>query len=231
MNNVQQFEPLGAQRGNGYPRPPSAADNIIVNLPFQPGRVLPVNCAHVAIARGALTGENNLHVDSVDTHSKYCLERNGSVASMRPKEDIRRPHAAVDNRPVVHLVDSDVSVREPLEAAIRLAGWRCESSASAEEFLSKPTISGNSCLVVDFNLPDMTGLELQKRLSDHLSEMPIVFLTRYANVRIAVEAMKSGAADFLTKPCDTEVLLAAIQKALERSGRMSDSARYDSGNS
>jgi FixJ family two-component response regulator len=230
MKTVQQFEHLGAsQRGNAYPRPSSAADNIIANLPFQPDKLLPLNCARAAIRpaieRAMLTDEENVRVDHVNKYSKDCLEPNASVASMRPKEDVRRRHAAVDGRSVVYVVDGDISMRESLEAVIRLAGWRCELSASAQEFLSKPKILEHSCLLLDFNLPDLTGLDLQKKVRDHLSEMPIVFLTRYADVRIAVEAMKSGAIDFLTKPCDNDVLLAAIQKALERSGKMSDNAR------
>jgi FixJ family two-component response regulator len=116
-------------------------------------------------------------------------------------------------------------VRGSLEALIRLAGWRCELCASAQEFLSKPVIVERSCVLLDFNLPDRTGLDLQKNLPDHLSGMPIVFLTRQADVRIAVEAMKRGAIDFLTSPCDDDVLLAAIRIAFERGQERLNEAR------
>ena len=98
------------------------------------------------------------------------------------------------------------------------------SFRSAEEFLSKPKIAERSCLLLDFNLPDLTGLELQKTLVERVSEMPVVFLTGHADVSVAVEAMKRGAIDFLTKPCDDDVLLAAIRKAFDRGRERCDNA-------
>jgi len=113
-------------------------------------------------------------------------------------------------------VDDDVSVRESLEALIRCQGWRPEVFQSAEEFLARPRLIGPSCLILDVTLPDLNGLELQKRIVDR-ADMPIIFITGYGDVPMTVEAMKAGAVEFLTKPFVHEVLLSAIRHALERS--------------
>jgi FixJ family two-component response regulator len=118
--------------------------------------------------------------------------------------------------PTVFVVDDDVSVREALEALIRHEGWETETFASAEEFLARPRVLTPSCLVLDVTLPDLNGLDLQKRLAGR-SEMPIIFITGYGDVPTTVEAMKAGAVEFLTKPLSDDVLLAAIEQALERS--------------
>jgi len=117
---------------------------------------------------------------------------------------------------VVFVVDDDVSVRESLEALIRCQGWRPEVFQSAEEFLARPRLIGPSCLILDVTLPDLNGLELQKRIVDR-ADMPIIFITGYGDVPMTVEAMKAGAVEFLTKPFVHEVLLSAIRHALERS--------------
>jgi FixJ family two-component response regulator len=122
-----------------------------------------------------------------------------------------------DEHPVVFVVDDDVSVREALEALIHLEGWRPEVFGSATEFLARPRAVVPSCLVLDVNLPDLNGLELQKRVSDDRGEMPIIFITGFGDVPTTVRAMKAGAAEFLTKPFGDEELLAAIRNALERS--------------
>ena len=119
--------------------------------------------------------------------------------------------------PVVFVVDDDVSVRESLELLIRCAGWQPETFASAEEFLARPRVFAPTCLVLDVNLPDLNGLDLQKRIADDRIEMPIIFITGYGDVPMTVQAMKAGAVEFLTKPFSDDVLLTAIQHALERS--------------
>jgi FixJ family two-component response regulator len=119
--------------------------------------------------------------------------------------------------PTVFVVDDDVSIRESLDSCIRCAGWRPQIFASAEEFLSHPRLFSPSCLLLDIRLPNLTGLELQKRIGIERSEMPIIFITSYGDVATAARAMKAGAADFLTKPIGEEVLLDAIAQALERS--------------
>jgi FixJ family two-component response regulator len=118
--------------------------------------------------------------------------------------------------PIVFIVDDDVSVRESLELLILSVGWRPETFASAEGFLARPRIDGPSCLVLDVTLPDLNGLDLQKRIGDRVG-MPIIFITGYGDVPTSVEAMKAGAVEFLTKPFSDEVLLNAIRQATERS--------------
>jgi FixJ family two-component response regulator len=118
--------------------------------------------------------------------------------------------------PIVFVVDDDVSVREALEALIRFEGWQVETFASAEAFLSRPRAFVPSCLVLDVSLPDLNGLDLQKRLAGR-SDMPIIFITGYGDVPMTVQAMKAGAVEFLMKPFHDETLLAAIRQAVERS--------------
>ena len=118
--------------------------------------------------------------------------------------------------PVVFVVDDDVSVRESLELLILSAGWRPETFASAEKFLERSRIDRASCLVLDVTLPNLNGLELQKRIVDRV-DMPIIFITGYGDVPSTVEAMKAGAVEFLTKPFGDDVLRNAIGQAIERS--------------
>ena len=120
--------------------------------------------------------------------------------------------------PIVFVVDDDVSVRRSLELLIGSAGLKPETFASAQEFLSSPRVLAPSCLVLDVSLPDLNGLELQKRIAGDRSDMPIIFISGYGDVPMTVQAMKAGAVEFLTKPFSDDVLLTAIQHALERSG-------------
>jgi FixJ family two-component response regulator len=119
--------------------------------------------------------------------------------------------------PIVFVVDDDVSVRESLELLIRCAGWRPETFASAQEFLARPRVLAPSCLVLDVNLPDLNGLDLQKRVAADRIDIPIIFITGYGDVPMTVRAMKAGAVEFLTKPFGDDVLLSAIRHAIERS--------------
>jgi FixJ family two-component response regulator len=123
------------------------------------------------------------------------------------------PHAA----PIVFVVDDDVSVRESLELLIGSAGWQPETFASALEFLARPRVLAPSCLVLDVNLPDLNGLDLQQRVAADRLDMPIIFITGYGDVPMTVRAMKAGAVEFLIKPFSDEVLLTAIRSAIERS--------------
>jgi FixJ family two-component response regulator len=119
--------------------------------------------------------------------------------------------------PIVFVVNDDVSVRESLELLIRSAGWQPETFASAQEFLARPPVFAPSCLVLDVNLPDLNGLDLQKRVAADRIDMPIIFITGYGDVPMTVQAMKAGAVEFLTKPFGDDVLLSAIRLAIERS--------------
>jgi FixJ family two-component response regulator len=118
--------------------------------------------------------------------------------------------------PIVFVVDDDISVREALEALIRHEGFQVETFASAQAFLARPSALVPNCLVLDVSLPDLNGLDLQKRLVDR-HEMPIIFITGYGDVPMTVQAMKAGAVEFLMKPFGDEVLLSAIRHAVERS--------------
>lgn len=128
-----------------------------------------------------------------------------------------RPLSMSPITPVVFVVDDDISVRESLEALIRLAGWLPETFASAQEFLARPHILAPSCLVLDVSLPDLNGLELQEKIAAGRLDMPIIFISGHGDVPITVQAMKAGAVDFLTKPFSHDVLVAAIGAAIERS--------------
>src|SRR6266581_8246676 len=122
-----------------------------------------------------------------------------------------------DAIPRVFVVDDDISVRESLELLIRCAGWQAETFVSAQEFLSRPRVLAPSCLVLDVTLPDLNGLDLQKRVAVDRIDMPIIFITGYGDVPMTVQAMKAGAVEFLTKPFGDDVLLSAIRHAIERS--------------
>src|SRR6267142_1482571 len=122
-----------------------------------------------------------------------------------------------DTIPTVFVVDDDVSVRESLELLVRCAGWQAETFASAQEFLVRPRVNAPSCLVLDVTLPDLNGLDLQKRVSIDRTDMPIIFITGNGDVPMTVQAMKAGAVEFLTKPFGDEVLVNAIRHAIERS--------------
>jgi FixJ family two-component response regulator len=108
-------------------------------------------------------------------------------------------------------------VRESLESLIRCEGWQPEIFASAQEFLARPRAIVPSCLVLDFSLPGLNGLEVQRRVAVERTDMPIIFITGYRDVPVTVQAMKAGAVEFLTKPFGNDALLSAIRSALERS--------------
>ena len=119
--------------------------------------------------------------------------------------------------PVVFVVDDDISVRESLDLLIRTAGWQPETYASAQAFLDRPRALVPSCLVLDVSLPDLNGLDLQKRIGPDRSDMPIIFITGHGDVPMTVRAMKAGAVEFLTKPFGDDALLSAIASAIDRS--------------
>jgi FixJ family two-component response regulator len=123
----------------------------------------------------------------------------------------------VNATPIVFIVDDDVSVRTALAALIDSAGWLPETFGSAQEFLRRPRAAAPSCLVLDVSLPDIDGLELQRRVATDRTDMPIIFISGYGDVPMTVRAMKAGAVEFLMKPFKDDVLLGAIRSAIERS--------------
>ena len=123
----------------------------------------------------------------------------------------------LESRSTVFVVDDDASVCEALESLIRACGWDVESLGSARAFLDSAPRAGPNCLLLDVNLPDLSGLELQQLVARDRPEMPIIIITGYGDVPNTVRAMKAGAVEFLTKPVSDNVLLEAVEAALERS--------------
>jgi FixJ family two-component response regulator len=122
----------------------------------------------------------------------------------------------VKSNATIFVIDDDASMRRSLSWLLRSAGWRAEAFASAEDFLARAALPGNGCLILDVRMPGMAGPELRDHLAARNISLPIIFLTGHGDVPTGVEAMKKGAVDFLLKPVDDQVLLEAIQSALER---------------
>ena len=118
--------------------------------------------------------------------------------------------------PLVFVVDDDASVRKGLARLIKTAGYEAEGFASVGEFLARRPYDGPCCLVLDVRMPGLTGLDLQEALRAAGQRLSIVFITGFRDVPVSVKAMKGGAVDFLTKPVDESVLLAAIRQAVAR---------------
>jgi FixJ family two-component response regulator len=118
--------------------------------------------------------------------------------------------------PIIVVVDDDPSIRDALGGLIRAAGFRVETFATAQEFLARPPADAPSCLVLDVQLPGLSGLDLQKRMAEVHLEIPIVFITGHGDIPTSVRAMKAGALEFLTKPFSDQDLLDAIQQAITR---------------
>jgi len=118
--------------------------------------------------------------------------------------------------PTVFVIDDDASVRKSLSRLLRSAGYTTETFASAEEFLGREHFNGIGCLLLDVQMPGLSGMDLQKELSKADYHMSIVFITGHGDIPMSVQAMKRGAVDFLTKPFDDEELLQAVKKAIEK---------------
>ncbi len=119
-------------------------------------------------------------------------------------------------KPTVFVIDDDASIRKSLSRLLRSAGYTAETFASAEEFLGREHFKGIGCLLLDVQMPGLTGMDLQEELNRADYHMPIIFITGHGNIPMSVEAMKKGAADFLTKPFDDKELLQALEKAIEK---------------
>jgi FixJ family two-component response regulator len=117
--------------------------------------------------------------------------------------------------PTVFIIDDDKGMRQAIEDLVESVGLRAETFASGEEFLSRGHTSGPSCLVLDVRLPQMSGLDFQRRLTETGMQIPIIFVTAHGDIPMSVRALKSGAVEFLTKPFRDQDLLDAIQQALQ----------------
>jgi RNA polymerase sigma factor (sigma-70 family) len=122
----------------------------------------------------------------------------------------------VDAAPIVFVIDDDPSVRKALCRLLRSAKFRVQTFAAADEFLAQPAPDVTGCIVLDVQMPGLDGLDLQRRLVERNSSLPIVFLTAHGDIPMAVHAMRAGAVDFLAKPFDTQDLLAAIGQAIAK---------------
>jgi len=117
---------------------------------------------------------------------------------------------------VIAIVDDDEPLREALASVLKAAGFRTTTYASAEEFFSAPSRNNTACLVLDVRLPGMSGIELQKRLYEGGSRVPIIFVTAHGDAALSELVMKAGAAGFLNKPVRSDALLKAIYAALQK---------------
>jgi len=118
---------------------------------------------------------------------------------------------------LVHIVDDDASFRTAMERRLKHAGYEVATYASAEHLLDRsPSESMPGCILLDVRIPGLSGPELQERLSERGSTLPIIFLTGYPDVRTTVRTIKAGAEDFLTKPVSSDKLLQAVERAIAR---------------
>jgi FixJ family two-component response regulator len=118
--------------------------------------------------------------------------------------------------PIVFVVDDDASVLRGIKRLLRSAGFTGETFASAREFLERYDSNAVGCVILDLAMPDFDGLQMQQALAERGSVLPIIFLTGHGDIPTSVQAMKSGAVDFLTKPVSDEELLAAVRNAVQR---------------
>lgn len=121
-------------------------------------------------------------------------------------------------RPTIFVVDDDSAVRDALKLLLRSVGQAVETFGSAQEFLDAYSEDRPGCLVLDIRMPGMSGLELQQKLNEKHSILPIIFITGHGDVPMAVEAMQAGAVDFIQKPFRDQDLIDRINQALEKDG-------------
>ena len=133
-----------------------------------------------------------------------------------------------DLKPIVFIVDDDPSVRRSTERLIRSSGLNVQTFTSAREFLNDPRYEGPACLVLDVHMPGLSGIDLQRELTQAGIQIPIIFITGQGDIPMTVCAMKAGAMEFLTKPFRSRSLLDAVQAALERD-RSAQKDRSESG--
>jgi FixJ family two-component response regulator len=138
--------------------------------------------------------------------------------------------------PIVFVIDDELLIREGIQSLIKSQGLRVETFASARDFMLAKRPDAPACLVLDVRMPGLSGLDLQRKLSDANIQIPIIFITGHGDIPMSVRAMKEGALEFLTKPVRGQDLLDAIQKAVardrglrkERAEMMEIRTRFDS---
>src|SRR6266404_5535597 len=125
-------------------------------------------------------------------------------------------HDMTELEPIVFVVDDDLSVRRSTERLLRAAGLKVQTFTSAREFLKHPRPEGPACLVLDVRMPGLSGIELQRELTQSGIQIPIIFITAHGDIPMTVRAMKAGAVEFLTKPFRSRGLLDAVRAAIEQ---------------
>jgi FixJ family two-component response regulator len=133
-----------------------------------------------------------------------------------------------DPDPIVFIVDDDLSVRRSTERLVQSAGLQVQTFTSAREFLKNVRFEGPACLVLDVRMPGLSGMDLQRELTQSGIHIPIIFITGHGDIPMSVRAMKAGAVEFLTKPFRSRSLLDAIRAAIERD-RSARKARSETG--
>ena len=124
--------------------------------------------------------------------------------------------ATLSNHPVIAIIDDDASVLATTDSLLRSLGYVVHAFASAEDFLGSSHSNGASCVISDFQMPGMNGVELQAHLLAQGRRVPFIFITAYPDERTRARAMKAGATCFLTKPFDEPTLIRCLDAALER---------------
>src|ERR1700757_4590850 len=122
--------------------------------------------------------------------------------------------------PTVFIVDDDGRMRAAMQRLLKSVGLHSESFATPQDFLRHKLADVPSCLVLDVRLPGMSGLEVQRKLNERGVTIPVIFITGHGDIPMSVEAMKSGAVEFLTKPFRDQDLVDGIQQALKRNGEL-----------
>jgi FixJ family two-component response regulator len=116
---------------------------------------------------------------------------------------------------LVAIVDDDDSIRSALQGMLKAVGYPAQAFASAEDFLKSGQHRQTSCLIADIRMPGMSGLDLQAQLNAEHCKIPIIFMTAHGDAKMRIQALRSGAVEFLSKPFDEEVLLESVRAALE----------------
>src|SRR5215510_8061830 len=162
-------------------------------------------------------GQSISGVSSVDRDGNNALQIKArgvviATCETRPEEGQTPPGGAAmpEDHSCVFVVDDDQPTRESLSNLLRSMGLNVQTCASAHEFLTRPRPAVPSCLVLDVQLPGLSGLDLQQELAKSHAPMPIIFLTGHGDIPMTVRAMKAGAIDFLTKPFRDQDLLTAV---------------------
>ena len=118
--------------------------------------------------------------------------------------------------PIISVVDDDEAVRQSLEFLLKTAGMNTRSFESARSFFEELQHVSSGCVITDVRMPDITGIDLLRRVKDEKPDLPVIVITGHGDISLAVEAMKIGALDFLEKPFDDDHLLTAVRTALDR---------------